>query len=698
MTALKEGQPYPRGASFDGKGTNFALFSDHATSVTVCLFDEKGVSETERIQLKECTNGIWHGYLEGVKAGQRYGYRVDGLWDPAQGQRFNANKLLLDPYARKLAGAIKWDSALYGYTLSDAKDADLVMDKRNSAAFMPKGIVLDTQVLVKARKPNIRWPKSVIYEAHVRGLTMQHPLIPHDIRGTFAALSDSALISHLHQIGVTAIELLPIHAFTQDHYLLEKNLSNYWGYNTLSYFAPEPAYMGSGELEEIARTVDSLHEAGIEVILDVVYNHTCEGNHLGPTLSWKGIDNLSYYKGLPGNPRFYDNLTGCGNALNTSHPKVMQMIMDSLRLWATVYGIDGFRFDLALTLGRDQHGFNRDHALFHAILQDPVLSQCKLIAEPWDVGPGGFQLGSFPPGFSEWNGDYRDVTREFWAGKEGLLSKFASRFAASSDLFNASNRRPWSSVNFITAHDGFTLHDLVTYNEKHNEANGEDSNDGANDNRSWNCGVEGETDAAEINALRAQQKRNFLATLFLSQGVPMLLAGDELNNSQSGNNNTYCQNNATGWVNWDHADHELIQFVGDLAALRKKYNAISRAEFLTGKLNEHGNSDVAWFNVNGEVMTDAHWNDPNNKAMVVKFAAPTQTCSGIDEPSILVFLNASHVPIEAQIPCLDQHHWRPVLSSAQFDNVHQPSKTLLLAPRSVYVFEGELIQTSAKPR
>ena len=688
MTTLKEGSPYPRGASSDDKGTNFALFSDHATRVTVCLFSADGSSETERIQLKECTNGIWHGYLDDVKPGQKYGYRVDGPWDPAKGQRFNANKLLLDPYARKLSGAIKWDDSLYGYTISDAVDADLVMDKRDSAAFMPKGIVIDPATLVKAEKPNIRWPKTIIYEAHVRGLTMQHPLISNDIRGTFAALSDSALISHLKKIGITAIELLPIHAFTQDHYLLEKNLSNYWGYNNLSYFAPEPTYMGSGELEEIAKTVDSLHEAGIEVILDVVYNHTCEGNHLGPTLSWRGIDNLSYYKELPGNPRYYDNLTGCGNALNTSHPKVLQMIMDSLRMWATVYGIDGFRFDLALTLGRNETGFSRDHALFHAILQDPVLSQCKLIAEPWDVGPGGFKLGSFPPGFSEWNGDYRDVTREFWTGKESILSSFASRFAASSDLFNEQHRRPWSSVNFITAHDGFTLHDLVSYNEKHNEANCEGNNDGANDNRSWNCGAEGETDSAEINALRAQQKRNFLATLFLSQGIPMLLAGDELNNSQSGNNNTYCQNNEIGWVSWDNGDDSLINFVGELAAVRKKYSAISRAEFLTGKLNEHGNSDVTWFNVNGEVMNDEQWDDPNNKSMVVKFMSPHK-----NESSILVFLNASHVTVEAQMPCNDLHHWKPVLNSILKKEIVDTKTSLQLEPRSVYVYEEDLIKS-----
>lgn len=688
MRTLKDGLPYPRGVNFDGKGANFALFSDHATSVMVCLFSADGSSETERIQLNECTNGIWHGYLDDIKPGQLYGYRVDGPWNPAEGQRFNVNKLLLDPYARKLSGTIKWDDSLYGYTISDTADADLIMDKRDSATFMPKSIIIDPSILVKTKKPHIRWPKTIIYEAHVKGLTMQHPLIPNDIRGTFAALSDSALINHLQKIGVTAIELLPIHAFTQDHYLLEKNLSNYWGYNSLSYFAPEPAYMGSGELEEIARTVDTLHEAGIEVILDVVYNHTCEGNHLGPTLSWKGIDNLSYYKELPGNPRYYDNLTGCGNALNTSHPKVLQMIMDSLRMWATVYGIDGFRFDLALTLGRNENGFDRDHALFHAMLQDPILNQCKLIAEPWDVGPGGFQLGSFPPGFSEWNGDYRDVTREFWTGKEGVLSSFASRFAASSDLFNEKHRRPWSSVNFITAHDGFTLHDLVSYNDKHNESNGEDNNDGANDNRSWNCGAEGETDSAEINALRAQQKRNFLATLFLSQGIPMLLAGDELNNSQSGNNNSYCQNNEIGWVNWDHADDSLIKFVSELAAVRKKYNAISRAEFLTGKLNEQGNSDVTWYNVNGQVMTDEQWNDPHNKSMAVKFVSPHK-----NEPAILVLLNASHVVVKAQLPCTELHRWKPLLNTLLKTETAISKTSLQLEPRSVYIYVGKSIKT-----
>ncbi len=684
MEQIKEGTPLPRGATYDGHGVNFALFSDHATGVTLCLFSADGATETDRIQLHECTNGVWHGYLPGIKPGQLYGYRVDGPWAPNEGHRFNNHKLLLDPYARKLAGSIEWDDALYGYVVGAAKDADLTMDERDSAAFMPKGIIVSPDILVTQPKPAVRWPNTIIYEAHVRGLTMRHPLIPHDIRGTFAALKDKAMIDHLHKTGITAIELLPIHAFAQDRHLLERKLRNYWGYNTLAFFAPEPGYMASGELEEIAATVDHLHKAGIEVILDVVYNHTCEGNHLGPTLSWKGIDNLSYYRMLPGEPRYYDNLTGCGNAVNTSHPKVLQMIMDSLRMWATVYGIDGFRFDLALTLGRHDDGFSRNHSFFHTILQDPVLGGCKLIAEPWDVGPGGYQLGSFPPGFSEWNGDYRDVTRDYWLGKENTLANFARRFAASSDMFDESHRRPWSSVNFITAHDGFTLHDLVSYNEKHNEANGEDNGDGASDNRSWNCGAEGETDSEEINALRNRQKRNMLTTLFLSQGVPMLLAGDELGNSQQGNNNVYCQDNEIGWVNWETPNEDLLSFVGKLSKLRK-YDAISRAAFLTGESNIHGRPDVIWFNANGRKMTNEQWNDPNNKCMVVKLIPQRK-----QYPSLLVLFNASHVDVPVKIPRGASTAWNLLIDTTE--NLQQSAlrggTTVTMQPRSVYVFEA----------
>ncbi|MCB4810539.1 glycogen debranching protein GlgX [Methylovorus menthalis] len=680
MRTLKEGSPFPRGATYDGRGTNFAIFSDNATGVTLCLFSIDG-KEVERIDLTECTNGVWYVYIPDIKPGQLYGYRVHGPWDPMQGQRFNSNKLLLDPYARKLSGDIQWDDALYGYQLSPSKDADLRMDDRDSAPFMPQAIVVDPAPLTKSGKPQVKWPKTIVYEAHVKGLTMKHPLIPDDIRGSFAALSDPALIDHMHRIGITSLELLPIHAFAQDRHLIERNLRNYWGYNTLAFFAPEANYLHSGDLEEIANTVDNLHEAGIELILDVVYNHTCEGNHLGPTLSWKGIDNLSYYRTLPGEPRYYDNLTGCGNALNTSHPKVLQMVMDSLRTWTTVYGVDGFRFDLALTLGREDSGFTARHPFFHTILQDPVLSRCKLIAEPWDVGPGGYQLGEFPPGFSEWNGDYRDVTRDFWKGDEGCLAKFAGRFAASSDLFDAQHRRPWSSVNFVTAHDGFTLHDLVSYNEKHNEANGEDNNDGANDNRSWNCGAEGETDDPDINALRSQQKKNFLITLFLSQGVPMLLAGDELHNSQGGNNNTYCQDSQIGWVDWQNPDKTLIELVGLLAQIRRENNAISRAEFLTG-MNKHGNTDVAWYNVNGQLMSNEQWEDPFNKSLMVKLMAVDK-----HQASILVIFNAAHIEIEATIPDCEIKQWQFLVSSTgEGQDVKQQEK-LQIPARSIYVYK-----------
>ena len=681
MRTLKEGSPFPRGATYDGKGTNFALFSDNATGVTLCLFSPDG-KEVERIDLTECTNGVWYVYVPDIQPGQLYGYRVHGPWDPIQGQRFNSHKLLLDPYARKLSGDIQWDDALYGYQLSLSKDADLRMDDRDSARFMPKAVVVDPAPLTKSSKPQVKWPKTIIYEAHVKGLTMKHPLIPEDIRGSFAALADPALIEHMHRIGITSLELLPVHAFAQDRHLIERNLRNYWGYNTLAFFAPETNYLHSGDLEEIASTVDRLHEAGIELILDVVYNHTCEGNHLGPTLSWKGIDNLSYYRTLPGEPRYYDNLTGCGNALNTSHPKVLQMVMDSLRMWTTVYGVDGFRFDLALTLGREDSGFTARHPFFHTILQDPILSRCKLIAEPWDVGPGGYQLGEFPPGFSEWNGDYRDVTRDFWKGDEGCLAKFAGRFAASSDLFDAQHRRPWSSVNFVTAHDGFTLHDLVAYNEKHNEANGEDNNDGANDNRSWNCGAEGETEDADINALRLQQKKNFLITVFLSQGVPMLLAGDELHNSQGGNNNTYCQDSEIGWIDWQNPDKTLIELVGLLAQIRRENNAISRAEFLTG-MNKHGNADVAWYNVNGQLMTNEQWEDPFNKSLIVKLMAVDK-----HQASILVIFNASHIEIEATIPDCEIKHWQFLVSSTGEGKETKQKEKLLIPARSIHVYKA----------
>jgi len=658
MTKLREGSPFPLGATPDAKGTNFALFSDHAEGVTLCRFSADGSKETERIELQECTNGVWHGHVEGMGAGELYGWRVSGPWDPANGHRFNDAKLLIDPYAREFVGELQWDDALYGYTIGAEGEADLVRDERDSAAFLPKARIVSPEPYTKSKRPQTPWPQTVIYESHVRGWTMRHKLIPDDIRGTFAAFGHPASIEHLQKIGVTAVEFMPIHAFVQDRHLVERGLSNFWGYNTIGFFAPENRFIDGGGLPEIAAAVDALHEAGIEVILDVVYNHTAEGNHLGPTLSFKGIDNYSYYRLMPDDKRYYDNLTGTGNAIDTNHPRVLQMVLDSLRLWANVYGVDGFRFDLALTLGREPDGFNPRHAFFNAILQDPVLGRLKLIAEPWDVGPGGYQLGNFPAGFSEWNGDYRDVVREFWLGAEGVVPAFASRFAASSDLFNEGSRRPWSSVNFITAHDGFTLNDLVSYNDKHNEANGEDNQDGHNDNRSWNGGVEGPTEDEEIIALRRRQKRNLLATLILSQGVPMLLAGDEINNSQGGNNNAYAQDNEIGWVDWSDEDTDLMAFVAKVIELRRSHGTFSRPEFLTGARTERGQRDVNWFSASGHRMGDAEWNDPHVKCLTVRLAPVKRR-----DPTMLIMLNASHVDVDFTVP--DQGgEWRGVLDTA----------------------------------
>ena len=683
MSRLREGSPFPIGATPDAKGTNFALFSDHAEAVTLCLFSADGGREVERIALQECTNGVWHGHVEGVGAGAVYGYRVSGPWDPRAGHRFNDAKLLIDPYARQFVGDLVWDDALYGYAIGAEGEADLVRDERDSAPFIPKARVVGPERLSRSARPAVPWPRTVIYESHVRGWTMRHKLIAEDIRGTFAAFADPAAIDHLQKLGVTTVEFMPIHAFVQDRHLVERGLANFWGYNTIGFFAPENRYVDGGGLAEIGAAGDALHDAGIEVILDVVYNHTAEGNHLGPTLSFKGIDNRSYYRLMPDDPRYYDNLTGTGNALDTNHPRVLQMVMDSLRLWADVYGVDGFRFDLALTLGREPDGFNPRHAFFNAILQDPLLGRLKLIAEPWDVGPGGYQLGNFPPGFSEWNGDYRDVVREFWLGAEGMLPRFAARFAASSDLFNEGNRRPWSSVNFVTAHDGFTLEDLVSFNDKHNEANGEDNKDGHDDNRSWNCGVEGPTDDPAVTALRQRQKRNLLATLILSQGVPMLLAGDEMGNSQGGNNNAYAQDNEIGWTDWADEDPSLTEFVAKVIALRARRSAFSRAEFLTGARTDLGQRDVNWFDAGGEKMSEAQWHDPHVKCVAVRLAPARRR-----DPSMLVLLNASHVDVEFTIP--DQGgEWRCVLATAEGGegaSVAEKGKWLLPA-RSMAVFE-----------
>ncbi|MCK0195806.1 glycogen debranching protein GlgX [Ancylobacter sp. 6x-1] len=684
MRRVEPGYAFPLGVNVDKTGTNFAIFSDNAEGVTLCLFDRYGEKEQERIPLRECTNGVWHCHLPGVGRGQVYGWRVSGPWVPEEGHRFNQNKLLLDPYARELVGAIRWDDALYGYTIGAGDDADLVFDERDSAPFMPKARVNTRMPMVATSHPRVPWHKAVIYEGNVRGLTMRAPFVPEQIRGTFTALGIPAFIDELVELGVTALELLPVHSFAQDRHLLDRGLSNYWGYNTLGFFAPEPRYLGEGGLESIAEAVDRLHQAGIEVILDVVYNHTCEGNHFGPTLSYRGIDNKSYYRLMPDAPRYYDDMTGCGNSLNTDHPRVLQMVMDSLRMWASIYGIDGFRFDLAVTLGRRPTGFDPAHAFFNAILQDPTLGGLKLIAEPWDVGQGGYQLGNFPPGFSEWNGDYRDKVREFWCGSEGVLPSFATRFAASQDIFSEGKRRPWSSVNFITAHDGFTLQDLVSYNDKHNEANGEDGRDGHDDNKGWNCGAEGETDDPGIIQLRRQQKKNLLATLFLSQGVPMMLGGDERSNSQGGNNNAYCQDNEIGWVDWSGDDTEITAFVARLTALRKSRSALSRPEFLTGSRNELGQPDVSWFGTDGERMSDEAWADPYNKCITVRLAPALP-----GEPSLVVMMNASHVDVPFVTPPVESGHWEVILGTAgDLEGVTLDARqTLTMPARSLVVLE-----------
>src|SRR5690242_7437705 len=543
ITAVWPGRPYPRGATWDGEGVNFALFSANATRVELCLFDPKGRREMQRIDLIEQTDQVWHCYLPEARPGLLYGYRVHGPYKPDEGHRFNPNKLLLDPYARSLEGPLRWSDALFGYTIGHRRE-DLSLDRRDSASGMPRCKVIDPAFTWgEDRRPKVPWHDTVIYELHVRGFTMQHPEVPPALRGTYAGLCSGPVIEHFKRLGVTSIELMPVHAFVDERAFVQKGLRNYWGYNTIGFFAPEARYSASGKPAEFKTMVKSLHSAGLEVILDVVYNHTAEGNQLGPTLSFRGIDNASYYRLVGENRRYYMDFTGCGNTLNMQDPNVLQLIMDSLRYWVTEMHVDGFRFDLASALARELHEVDRLGSFFDTIGQDPVLSQVKLIAEPWDVGSGGYQVGNFPPGWNEWNDQYRDTLRAYWKGDGGLIGDFARRFTGSSDLYEASGRKPHASINFVTAHDGFTLQDLVSYNDKHNGANGEDNRDGSNDNRAWNCGVDGPTQDPTIQRLRIQQKRNLIATLLLSQGVPMLLAGDEIGRSQRGNNNAYCQDN-----------------------------------------------------------------------------------------------------------------------------------------------------------
>lgn len=641
MVEIWPGTPYPLGATFDGSGTNFAIFSEAAERVELCLFDEAddgSLAET-RVELTEVDAFVWHCYLPTVQPGQRYGYRVHGPYEPARGLRCNPNKLLLDPYAKATWREIEWDQSLFGYTFGDP-------DSRNdddSAPHMTLGVVINPFFDWEGdRRLDIPYNESVIYEAHVKGLTQLHPDVPEEQRGTYAGLAHPAITEHLTKLGVTAIELMPVHQFVQDSTLLEKGLRNYWGYNTLGFFAPHAAYSSAAgddpgrQVQEFKAMVKALHAAGIEVILDVVYNHTAEGNHLGPTLSFKGIDNPAYYRLVEDEPQYYMDYTGTGNSLNVRHPHSLQLIMDSLRYWVTEMHVDGFRFDLAATLAREFYDVDRLATFFELVQQDPVVSQVKLIAEPWDIGPGGYQVGGFPPQWTEWNGAYRDTVRDFWRG-EPSLGEFASRLAGSSDLYEHSGRRPFASINFVTAHDGFTLRDLVSYNEKHNDANGEDNNDGESHNRSWNHGVEGPTDDPEILEARAREQRNFLATLLLSQGVPMILHGDEMGRTQEGNNNTYAQDSELSWVHWDRADTPLVEFTAAVARLRHEHPVFRRKRFFTGNTVRTGEpgaerlNDIVWLHLDGRPMEDGDWEGAGDGLQAIGMYLNGDGIAGMDE-------------------------------------------------------------------
>ena len=674
-----EGLPYPRGASWDSGGTNFAIFSAHATKVEVCIFDDKGQQERERIELPECTNQIWHGCLPNVGPGTVYGYRVSGPYEPEKGHRFNPNKLLLDPYAVAYIGELKWNPAVFGYKMESMDD--LTFDERDSAPFMPKCVVVDPnfdwgETPGRARRGSQRqlavsFNDTIIYEMHVRGYTKKHPAVPEYLRGTYCGLAHPAVLDYIKSLGVTSIELLPIHAFINDSHLLDQGLTNYWGYNSIGYFAPDPryAYDRAQTLRELKEMVAHVHQAGLEVILDVVYNHTAEGNERGPTLSFKGIDNASYYRLMPDNPRYYINDTGAGNTVNLSHPRVIQMVTDSLRYWVEEVQVDGFRFDLGTILAREPNGFDNQSGFLKACSQDPVLNTVKLIAEPWDCGPGGYQVGEFPPGWAEWNDKFRDDVRGFWKGN-GSAAALTQRLCASGAIFNQQGRRPWASINFITAHDGFTLNDLVSYNERHNEANGEGNKDGNANTTSWNCGVEGPTDDPEINRLRRRQMRNMLATLLLSQGTPMMVAGDEFARTQQGNNNAYCQDNDISWVDWTllEKNKDQVEFVRKLTSLRHRYPILRRNLFLTGEYNEElGVKDVTWINANGSEMEGANWGDSGMRCFGMLMDGRAQT-TGLHlrghEATMLMVMNGHFDLVKFTLPeCPGGDTWKLLIDT-----------------------------------
>ena len=672
---ISEGRPFPLGATWDGHGVNFAIFSAHATKVELCLFDETGDTELERIELPEYTDEVWHGYLPTARPGTVYGYRVHGPYEPDAGHRFNPNKLVIDPYAKQLIGNLRWGPELFGYQLDHA-DKDLSFDDRDSAPLMLKCRVIDPAFTWgTSRKPEIPWERTIFYEMHVKGFTKLHPLVPEADRGTFAGLAHHDIPAYLRSLGITSAELLPIHAFIDDSYLIEKGLRNYWGYNSIGFFAPEPRYLKTPFATEFKTMVNQFHANGIEVILDVVYNHTAEGNELGPTLSFKGIDNASYYRLMPEQKRYYINDTGTGNTVNLSHQRVLQLVADSLRYWATEMRVDGFRFDLATILAREPYGFDEGGSFLDACRQDPVLSSVKLIAEPWDIGPGGYQVGQFPPGWAEWNDKFRDTARAFWKGDGGTLADFAKRISGSGDLFNKRGRRPWASVNFITAHDGFNLNDLVSYNDKHNEANGEDNRDGHSNNHSWNCGVEGPTDDPEIIGLRERQKRNLLATMLLSHGTPMLLAGDEFGHSQGGSNNAYAQDNETTWLDWmgiAPQGRALREFTRKLIAMRKAFPILYRSRFLVGSHNEDlGVKDVTWLAPSGEEMTTEQWTDDNARCFGMLLDGRAQE-TGVkrrgSDATLLLIYNAHFDVVNFTLPAVPEgHNWLALIDTNQPD-------------------------------
>jgi len=701
------GKPFPLGATWDGEGVNFTLYSENATGVDLCLFN--GVHdevESAQIPITEYSELIWHIYIPDLKPGQLYGFRVYGPYEPEKGHRFNPNKLLVDPYAKAIAGTIDWNDSLFGYEVGNPQE-DLSFSKTNSAPFIPKAVVIDHNFdWGDDKSPSIPYYRSIIYEAHVKGFTKLHPGIPENIRGTYAGMAHPVAIAYLKDLGITAIELMPVHDFLSDRHLVDEGLTNYWGYNTIGFFAPDARYASCSvlgeQVTEFKNMVKELHKAGIEVILDVVYNHTGEGSHMGPTLSFRGIDNVSYYRLVDDDKRYYMDYTGTGNTLNANLPNALRLMMDSLRYWIEEMHVDGFRFDLAATLARELHEVNRLSAFFDIIHQDPTISRVKLIAEPWDLGEGGYQVGKFPAGWAEWNGKYRDCIRDYWSGAESTLAEFANRITGSSDLYK-SYRRPTASINFITAHDGFTLTDLVSYNEKHNEANGEDNNDGESHNRSWNCGVEGPTVDNVINNLRAKQKRNFLTTLFLSQGVPMIVAGDEIGRTQQGNNNSYCQDNEISWVNWQKQDKELFTFTRKLINLRKEHAAFSRKNWFNGQsVKDDGIADIAWFLPDGSEMNDDNWSHDFAKSVAVflnGLGLHSVNAEGdkVVDDSFYIIFNAHDEPLSYKLPHKEYaYDWELLIDTANpadksATRTFKAEDTIQIDGRSVVLLQHQLI-------